>query len=707
MPFELNEAFLAQSAATYNFRLGQPQPLAVTRDGTVLFSRTPAREFAADLFELDGRTGEVRTLATVDSLLAGAAEQLSEAELARRERTRTATRGLTNAELASDDRTVLVPLGDRVYLLDRLSGQVRALELGEGGVFDPRMAPDGAHIAFVRDGDVWVIATAPGASARRLTQRPPELEYGCAEFAAQEELGRTRGLWWAPDSRTLLFQRTDARPVDTLYVADARHPQRPPVASKYPRAGTANAVVDLGLVSLDDGAAPRWVRWDLQRWPYLATVRWPRLGPLTLVVLDREQYEVAVLAVDTDTTELRTLLVERDPAWVNLPAGAPRWLDDGSGFLWMTEARGGWTLQLHDAAGAPLRSLTEPAFGLRELVGFDGDGGALVIASAEPLHAQLWRVPLDGGTPQLLTPEPGVHAAAAWRGAVILSSALAQGGGGTRVLAASGAARALPAVSEQPTLTPNTELVCLRAGERELYAAITRPRSARAGQRYPVLLKVYGGPHRQFVTSARDSYLMDQWYADAGFIVVRCDGRGTPHRGRAWERATLRDLISAPLEDQVDALRAAAARYPELDLDRVGVFGWSFGGYFAAMAVLQRPELFKAAVAGAPVTDWALYDTAYTERYMKLPSNNLAGYRATSLLSYAAQLSRPLLLIHGTTDDNVHFAHSLALIESLYLAGKRAEVIALSGTHMVPDPKLSLARERAHIEFFRQHLGAG
>jgi len=220
-----------------------------------------------------------------------------------------------------------------------------------------------------------------------------------------------------------------------------------------------------------------------------------------------------------------------------------------------------------------------------------------------------------------------------------------------------------------------------------------------------VLLKVYGGPHAVTVVDSLDTYVMDQLYADAGFVVVRTDGRGTPNRGRAWERAILRDLISIPMSDQIAALKATAERHRELDLSRVGIAGWSFGGYFSVMAVLLHPEVFKAAIGGAPVTDWALYDTAYTERYMRTPQENPEGYKATSALTHAAKLQRPLLLIHGITDDNVHFAHTVALIESLYLAGKRAEVIALSATHMVPDPKLNIAREQVQIDFLREHLG--
>jgi dipeptidyl-peptidase 4 len=254
-------------------------------------------------------------------------------------------------------------------------------------------------------------------------------------------------------------------------------------------------------------------------------------------------------------------------------------------------------------------------------------------------------------------------------------------------------------------LVPTTVLETVDIGGRKHHVSITRPRAFDRTKRYPVLLKVYAGPHAQMVTATRDGYVMDQWYADAGFIVVRSDNRGTPARGRAWERSILKDLITIPLADQVDALKAVGARYPELDLARVGVFGWSFGGYFSALAILLRPDVFKCAIAGAPVTDWALYDTAYTERYMKTPQANPEGYKATSALTHAGKLERPLLVLHGITDDNVHFANTLAFIEALYLAGKRAEVITLSSTHMVPDPKLNLAREQVQIDFFRQHLG--
>lgn len=697
----LDDKLLADAAATYNFRLGIPAPLAVTPDGAVLFRRTPARGFAADLFELSP-TGAVRTLATAQDLLGASEEKLSAEEKARRERTRTATRGVVDIDVSADGATVFVPIGGMFVLIDRASGTRTTIDPG-GPAYDPHLSPDGAHVAFVRDHAVWIIGRS--GAARALTAPPEGHEDGVADFAAQEELGRTRGYWWSPDSTRIAVQRTDNRTIDTLYVADARHNDRAPVPFKYPRAGTANAIVSLGVVAIARSAPASTfdatMTWDASV-EYLASVDWPENAPLTAAVLNRDQTTVTVLALDASGAT-RTLHTEHDEAWINVNVGVPRWLPDGSGFLWMTERLGAWTLELRDREGKLVKQLTEPDRMLHHIAGIV-DGAAIAITTPVQTVQQVWRIPLDGSAPVRLDRDEGVaNVTRAKNGVVVIETLLAAGGRTISAVSARGA-HPLPSVAEQPSLVPTTVLETVTLDGRLHNVAITRPRVFDPKRRYPVLLKVYGGPHALTVLAARDSYVMDQWYADAGFIVVRSDNRGTPARGRTWERAILKDLVTVPMADQVGALRAVAARHPELDLERVGITGWSFGGYMAAMGVLLHPEVFKAGVAGAPVTDWALYDTAYTERYMKRPQDNAAGYAHGSALAHAAKLARPLLVIHGITDDNVHFAHALALVEELYVNAKRAEFITLSATHMVPDPKLSLARERVQIEFFREKL---
>jgi len=699
----LDAQLLADSAATYGFRLGLPTPLAVTPAGAVLFRRTGPRDFAADLYEMDAKTGAVKTLATAADLVTGD-EHVSEEEKARRERSRTATRGVVDIEVSADGTLVLVPINGVFVILDRRAGTKKTID-PQGAAYDPHLSPDGAQIAFVRDGDVWVIPMTSGA-AKKLTKHPEGFEYGTAEFVAQEELDRRVGLWWSPDSKQLLFQRSDLRPVQTVYVADAREPTKPPVPFKYPRAGMPNAIVDLGLVNVT-GGEPQWFSWDLAKYPYLGRVSWTGKAPLTIVVLSREQTDLAVIT----PLAQKTLLEEHDDAWLNLAGagyrgvggshvlGAPLWLADGSGFLWMTEARGAWTLELRRPDGALATVLTAPELGLSELIGVLGDV-AIVEASANPTRQDIWTVPLAGGAPSRLTDGEGYATGTVDHGQIIITTAKHGGG---RSITVNG--HELPSVAERPALIPTTKLEIVEVAGREHHVAITRPRAFDPARKYPVLLKVYGGPHLQTVLDALDSYVMDQWYADAGFIVVRSDNRGTPGRGRAWERAVSGDLLTAPLADQVGALQAVGARYPELDLQRVGVFGWSFGGYLSALAVMLRPDVFSCGVAGAPVTDWSLYDSAYTERYMKLPEHNLQGYAATSALTHAAKLRRPLLVIHGITDDNVHLANTLGLIDELYLAGKTVKVVLLSGTHMVTDPRVALAREQVQIDFFREHLG--
>lgn len=742
--------YLQLHARTRGFQLGRPQKAVATPDGKhVLFLRATAESPELRLYEFDVATGKTRELLTPDQLLKGAAEQLSPEEKARRERMRQSLRGFTAFEVSPDGSFLLISLSGRLYVFSRISGEVTQLRpvssrdpahaLGNGEassepphapdnepVIDPQLSPDGKLVAYVRGRDLYVLDIASLRERRLTHSNHPQVSYGIAEFVAQEELHRFSGFFFAPDSQAIAFTEVDNRPVETLYVSDVLRPDMPPQPMRYPRAGNDNAVVKLAVLSLKSGIpapTPVFVDWPHERFPYLATVVWKTGGPLFVTVLSRDQHDLALLSVTPSNSDggkpggqevLKTteLLTEHDDAWLNIDQDVPCVLRDGSGFLWVTERNGGPELELRAPSGKLVRTLVPREEGFRKLLDVDVESGQVTYAAAnEPAEQHLFRVPLLGGPTVKLTKEPGYYTAmfgkshtvyvrqafslSGWpRAQVLQAASLAAAGttpAGQPADSVDKLAGELPSVAMQPPYMPKVELA--QVGMQAFRVAIIRPRHfrpARPGQpakKYPVIVDVYGGPHHNQVMSVASRYLLDQWLADHGFIVFLADGRGTPLRGTAWERAISGNFGDIPLDDQVEALHAAAQRYPEMDLKRVGIFGWSFGGYMAALAVLKRPDVFSAGVAGAPVVDWRDYDTCYTERYLGQPSTNKEGYDRSSLLSYARDLRRPLLILHGTADDNVLFVHSLKLSNALFRAGKPHELLPLPGlTHMVPDP---------------------
>jgi dipeptidyl-peptidase 4 len=710
-PARADDQLLEQIASTLSFTLGKPAGVWVAPDGReVLFRRSPARSFVSDLYAFDVATGKERPLLDAQTLLGGQGEQLTTEERARRERMRVVTRGITSFTASRDGARLLVPLSGQMFVYERGSGKARALP-APGSVIDPALSPDGESVAFIVDSDLYVVRVS-GAPPRRLTRRASDaIENGVAEFVAQEEMDRTHGYWWSPDSKRIAYQQSDVSHVETLHIADATHPEQPATAFRYPRVGTPNAEVVLGVIAVDGGATT-WVDWDRAQFPYLAAVSWQPNAPLTLLVQNRAQTAEKLLAADPQSGRTRELLNESDAAWLNLDESElmPRFTPDGSAFLWSTERNGGWELELRQADGAFVRTLVPKELGYRSLAGFDERRmSAWVVASSDPRQRHVYRVPLDGSAPVPLTQGESSNDVRV-NGATGVHVLVTRERGGAMHQRVRGADDAvvgeLASVAESPAALPRPELISLSIEGRQHYAAVLRPRSFQPGHRYPVLLSVYGGPHANMVSLDPNAYLLDQWYADGGFIVVRGDGRGTPGRGRDWERAIKRDLIGVALADQIAILQAVASERPELDLDRVGVTGWSFGGYFSAMAVLLRPDVFRAAVAGAPVTDWRNYDTHYTERYLGLLPENAASYDAGSALTHASQLSRPLLIVHGTTDDNVYFKHSLDLAQALFRADRPFELLPLAGfTHLVPDPVVRKALSHRVFDFFRDQLG--
>ena len=333
----------------------------------------------------------------------------------------------------------------------------------------------------------------------------------------------------------------------------------------------------------------------------------------------------------------------------------------------------------------------------------------------DPTEQHLWRARLDGtDAPKRISPDRGHHEAsfAPTGDRFVLTRASLDSLTESTVFPVDDATAIrdgavgdpVTHVGTGPKRLPSVEHVTADRAHG-FHAAIIRPHRFEQTKRYPVILYVYGGPGVQTVKSVAHAYGMHQWMADHGFIVVTLDGRGTPRRGRAYERALRLRVGDVPLDDQVAGLRALGQYYPELDLDRVGIYGWSFGGYLAALAAMRRPDVFKVAVAGAPVVDWTYYDTHYTERYLGLPQHEPEAYRQASLLTYARQLKVPLLLVHGVADDNVHFGHTLRLADALFRAGRRFELIPLVGlTHQVSDPKVRETLYERIVSFMGDRL---
>jgi dipeptidyl-peptidase 4 len=697
--------YFRELVETRNYSLGQPfSPKITPDDKAVIFLRGGARDPVLRLYEFTIADAKLREILTPEKLLQGAEEKLTVEERSRRERERQSLRGFTGFQLSKDGSKLLVALSSKLYVITRADSHVT--ELPGRSWIDPHFSPDGRAIAAVNGGELRVIDLETQVDVALTSGATETIQHGVAEFVAQEEMDRHEGFWWSPDSQWIAYQETDNSGVESRFIADPLHPETPPTKNFYPRAGTNNAKVRLGIVARSGGAT-RWVEWDREKYPYLARVLWKEAAaPLCLLVQNRAQQEEFLLAVDPTSGATHELLREKDAAWLNLDhKPMPVWLKDGREFLWTTERNGAWQVELRSADGALVRAITPADFNLDEFIDLNEIDGSIVVAGGpDSRERHLFRFgPETKAEPQRITHESGRHDAVFGdaKEQFLHRFDLLDGRTGWEVLRCSdgGKLGALPSVAERPSSLPKVELT-RTDGPRAMDAAIVRPRDFAKNKHYPVILDVYAGPGHKQVLAQPDRYMIDQWMADRGYIIVAIDGRGTPGHGREWERAIRGNLIDVALADQIAGLQALAKHEPAMDPKRVGVVGWSFGGYFSAMAAIRKPDIFRCGVVGAPVVTWENYDTHYTERYLGLPSENAEGYRASSVLTYAADLRQPLFVIHGLTDDNVYVQHSMQLSDALFNAGKTFNFLPLLGTHMVSDPMLRLRRQTRIVEFF-------
>lgn len=689
---EDDPGYLRRSAKTQAFTLGLPRSFQVAGEGSrVAFLRSSGPEDAANaLWVFDVAERRERLVVDPASLTSSPGDEISAAERTRRERMGERAGGIVAYSADRDLSSAVFALSGRLFRADLVAGG--AADLGaSGSVYDPRADASGSKVAYVTEGALRVIDAA--GDRELAADDDPLVTWGLAEFIAAEEMDRIRGFWWSPDGDAIAVTRVDESPIPEMFLADPSQPSSEPRRIRYPFAGGPNASVTLHVISLDGGHRVD-VRWDRDAFPYLGRVHWSAGAPLTILVQSRDQRTTRILEVDRSTGRSSTVVEDTDPDWVELVEGSPTRLGDGR-LVSTADTDDTRRLRIDD------QLVTPPGLQVRSVHEVVGEE-VLVAASEDPTETHVWRAG-PGGSLDRLTRTPGVHAATAGGDVMVLASSTLEGVS-ARVLRGGVELGTIASMGEEPPIRARPSFFL--AGSRELRTAVLSPDGAEPDGPLPVLLDPYGGPHHARVTKQRGQYLESQWFADRGFAVVVADGRGTPGRGTAWERSIRDDVAAQALEDQLDALNASADRLGYLDLSRVAMRGWSFGGYLTALALLRAPDVVHAGIVGAPVTDWALYDTFYSERYLGSPGRQPEVYERNSPLAEASALRGSMLLIHGFGDDNVLAANTLRLSSALTEAGKRHELYLLpNASHRMASDQVRESLPKIELAFLRRSLG--
>lgn len=694
----MTESYPRQKAATRNFQLGAPRSFQISETGKfVTFLRSDhGRDSVNSLWVYDLAKNLEHKIADPKNLLTSS-EDVPAAEKARRERMREMTSGITAYSTDSDGTKVCFALSGLLFVVDLESTTTKELSV-TGPIIDPQLSPDGNYVAWTTGKDL-LICKSDGTGEKNLTgESQNDCAWGLVDFVAAEELGRMRGFWWAPDSNSILVEKFDNTNVPTWWISDPTNPQNEPQEHKYPAAGTTNPVVELYLTDLTGTKSK--IEWDRTAYEYLVSISWQKKHNALVAVANRKQTEFQTFELVSDSLEIKTK--HEDAKFLDVIPGQPRWIDQE--LLTVIDDSSSDTREIQISG----KTLSPKDLQVLAVTGTTEDQ-IYFVGTTNAIDRDLYQISTSGDLVQLT------------HGGVNSSSAPVQKESETLIVLASSHIHEMKRefsllkdgkpihvfdnLAEHPLIQP--EVHNLQTGPHKVNTAVLFPTGHKFGsEKLPVIMRPYGGPHGAQVLNGALVYVEDQWFADQGFVVIVADNRGTPARGTKWDRSIYKNFVEPVLEDQIAALKDVANHYPnDVDATRVGITGWSFGGYLSALAVLDAPEYFHAAVAGAPVTDWKLYDTAYTERYLGHPDENEDVYKAHSLIEKAHKLSRPLLLVHGLADDNVVAAHSLRLSAELLAHKKNHEFLPLAGvTHMTPQEVITENLMLKTIEFFKENL---
>jgi len=651
-----------------------------------------------DLWEYDIASGQTRLLVDSKVVLPGT-ETLSDAEKARRERQRIAAySGIVDYQWSPDAKTLLFPLGGELYLYD-LGKQgrdaVRKLTHGEGFSTDAKLSPKGGFVSFVRERNLWVIDLASGKQLQLTRDGSATIGNGVAEFVADEEMDRHTGYWWAPDDSAIAFARIDETPVPVQKRYEMYADRVEMIEQRYPAAGDPNVLVTLGVIAPSADATVNWVDLGKQTDIYLTRVNWRDPQHLSFQRQSRNQHTLELIEANLADGKQQVLVTETGKTWVPLH-NSLRFLKDGR-FLWSSERSGFEHLYVANADGSNMTALTSGNWPVDELLAVDEGAGTVYFRAGveSALRSEIYSVPLAGGTPTKLSKTAGMHSAAFANNASVYVDSWSNhitppqielfraNGEKIATLLDNNLADAKHPYAKYRDAQRPVEYGTLTAadGKTPLNYSVIKPEGFDPAKKYPVAVYVYGGPASQTVTDSwpgRGDHLFNQYLAQRGYVVFSLDNRGTPRRGRDFGGALYGVQGTVEVADQLKGVEWLKAQ-PWVDGSRIGVQGWSNGGYMTLMLLAKASDQYACGVAGAPVTDWGLYDTHYTERYMNLPAANVDGYREARVLTHIAGLTSPLLLIHGMADDNVLFSNSTSLMSALQKRGQPFELMTYPG----------------------------
>ncbi|WP_394230826.1 S9 family peptidase [Shewanella colwelliana] len=695
-----------------------PRGLKLSPDGqrvTYLAGRSEDQHLY-DLWQMNVATGEQAILLNADQLKS---DELSDEEKARRERQRIYGQGIMEYFWSDDSQALLIPASGALYYYAVATQKVELLPTGEGFTTDAKLSPKGNFVSFVREQNLYVLNLKTKTLTALTHDGGGAIKNGMAEFVAQEEMDRMTGYWWAPDESSIAFTRIDESGVEQVTRNEIYADGIKLTEQRYPYAGKNNVTIELGVVNISDQAV-KWVDIGQEKDIYLPRVKWlPDSKQLSFQWQSRDQQTLDLRIADLRSNDSPQIVIkEQSQAWVNLNNGL-YFLKKQPQLIWASERDGFNHLYLFDLQGRLIKQLTKGDWAVDEVAYIDEKAGWVYFTGrkASIIEKHLFRVPIKGGKIEQISQRSGMHAPVfADNQAIYLDyfNSLAQP---PQISLHSSEGKHLAWVEQNKVdkthplhpffgLWQLPEFGQIKAEDGQaLQYRLFKPTAFDATKKYPVVVRVYGGPHAQLVVNSWSEHdYFTQYLLQQGFVVFQLDNRGSAHRGTKFEHVIYKRLGEVEVNDQkagVDYLRSL----DYVDGDNIAIYGHSYGGYMALMSLFKAPTHFKAAISGAPVSDWSLYDTHYTERYLSHPETNAKGYEASSVLPYVKGYQSGLLMYHGMADDNVLFENSTRVYKALQDEGKLFQMIDYPGSkHSMRGEKVRTHLYRSLADFLEKQL---